>query len=225
MAGARLIRAITVVGLLASTWISTPAQAGDVDLDALVEGIPACSDTAEHCFGVVLHIVVDDEGAAQSSDWLEAQLAEANKHFAPIGVSFEVSRVEAEDADHAHVDTRRHRDKLGRDDFSKGEVHVYIVRRLDNVDAEGEIYGVHWRDRKKRSRRWIIISARAWKTTLAHELGHFFGLPHSEYPISIMNKTSRTDPPPEQRTFAEEELEEMRSDRDAMLKSGMLEDR
>jgi hypothetical protein len=35
--------------------------------------------------------------------------------------------------------------------------------------------GVHWR---AGTRRWVFLTARARPPVLAHELGHFFGLPH-----------------------------------------------
>jgi hypothetical protein len=68
---------------------------------------------------------------------------------------------------------------------------------------------VTWRLPKDR-RKYIIVSIQALERTLAHELGHFFGLPHSTYAVSIMNKTERTEPPVDQRTFADEEIAAMR---------------
>jgi len=58
---------------------------------------------------------------------------------------------------------------------------------------------------------------------LAHELGHFFGLPHSKYPVSIMNKTPRDDPPHAERGFHAKELAIMTRQRDAMIADGTLE--
>jgi hypothetical protein len=60
--------------------------------------------------------------------------------------------------------------------------------------------------------------------TLAHELGHFFGLPHSTYKISIMNKKKRDDPPPEQRTFAPQEFSTMRDNLRRMLRDKIVAD-
>ena len=89
-------------------------------------------------------------------------------------------------------------------------IHVFVVGRLADVDEDGAIaYGVTWHTSDD-DRKYVIVSAQALERTLAHELGHFFGLPHSSYAISIMNKSDRAEPPVEQRTFADEEIAAMR---------------
>ena len=55
------------------------------------------------------------------------------------------------------------------------------------------------KDRK--GKRWIILSRIARAKVLAHELGHYFDLPHSKYPESIMNKKPRKTPPMAKRGF------------------------
>jgi hypothetical protein len=80
---------------------------------------------------------------------------------------------------------------------------------------------VHWRERADRTHRWVILSKIAGSLVLSHELGHFFGLPHSTYEISLMNKTLRPTPPGEL-TFAAPEVEIMRKHRDRMLRSKLL---
>src|SRR3954453_6354421 len=92
-----------------------------------------------------------------------------------------------------------------------GEViHVFITGQLDDVDQPGEVIrGVTWHLRGG-DRKYVILSTVAPERVLAHELGHVFGLPHSGYAISIMNKRPRTEPPIEQRTFADAELAAMR---------------
>ena len=73
-------------------------------------------------------------------------------------------------------------------------------------------------------RKYVIVSAQALERTLAHELGHFFGLPHSAYAISIMNKSERKDPPIEQRTFADEEIAAMKPHLLRLLRDKLLLD-
>lgn len=82
-------------------------------------------------------------------------------------------------------------------------------------------YGVTWWTTD--DRKLIILLTQAWERTLAHELGHFFGLPHSKYAISIMNKTPREEPPLEERTFHEKELAKMKPPLRQLLRNKTLQ--
>ena len=187
--------------------LAAGAARADEALEAVAAAVPACDAARAHCFGLALHVVVDRDGAAQTPAWVAAQVAQANRHFAAADVGFELGAVDALPAELGAVETRKQRDALGRARAASGRtIHVFVVRRLADLDGSGDIYGVHWRDRGGAKRRWIILSAEAWERTLAHELGHFFGLPHSSHPVSIMNKAPRATPPPEERTFAPEEV-------------------
>ena len=68
----------------------------------------------------------------------------------------------------------------------------------------------------------MILSSIASSMVLAHELGHFFGLPHTKHPKSIMNKSPHMNPPWHLRTFPEEEQAIMARRRDEMLEDGTL---
>lgn len=171
---------------------------------------PACDSDREHCFGLQLHIASDDHGAVVSDDWIAAQLAGANHHFERLGVGFVIAGVDSLPESAVHVETRTDRDDLATDRLGNKLIHVFLVGQLDDVDDEGRIaYGVTWHTRHD-DRKYVIVSSQALPRTLAHELGHFFGLPHSSYAVSIMNKADRKEPPPDQRTFADEEIAAMR---------------
>ncbi|HEY0135118.1 MAG TPA: matrixin family metalloprotease [Nannocystis sp.] len=194
----------------------------DSDLGAYVRDTPRCAATAKHCFGIHLHVVVTPDGPAQDVAWVTAQVEQAHRHFASIDTSFEVVAADALPASELEIDSREERDALGHDRFTRGVVHVFVVGRLADVDIAGnEIRGVHWRERADRTHRWVILSKIAGSLVLSHELGHFFGLPHSTYDISLMNKTLRPTPLGEL-TFAEPEVVIMRKHRDRMLRSKML---
>ncbi len=210
------------LSLLAAVPVSKDS---DVDLDAYVRDTPRCLATT-HCFGVHLHMVVGPEGAAQDVAWVRAQVEQADRHFALIDTSFEIVAADAVPAAELEIDDRDERDALGHDRFTRGVVHVFVVGRLADVDITGnEIRGVHWRERADRTHRWIILSRIAGSLVLSHELGHFFGLPHSTYDISLMNKTVRLTPMVSELTFAEPEVARMRKHRDRMLASKMLQAR
>jgi len=193
------------------------------DLTTYVRDTPRCSATATHCFGIHLHMVVTADGPAQDVAWVRAQVEQAHRHFALIDTSFEVIAADALPAGELEVDTRDQRDALGHARFTRGVVHVFVVGRLADVDIAGdEIRGVHWRERGDRTHRWVILSKIAGSLVLSHELGHFFGLPHSEFDISLMNKTVRLTPLVSELTFAGPEVVRMRKHRDRMLASKML---
>ena len=164
----------------------------------------------EHIFGIQLHIASDEHGPVVSDDFIAEQLAGANKHFERLDVGFEIVGVDTLPASAVHIETRTDRDDLATDRLGGKLIHVFLVGQLDDVDDEGRIaYGVTWHG-KHDDRKYVIVSAQALPRTLAHELGHFFGLPHSSYAVSIMNKTERKEPPQDQRTFADEEIAAMR---------------
>ena len=205
--------------------VAPVSQDSAVDLDAYVRDTPRCLATT-HCFGVHLHMVVTPEGAAQDVAWVRAQVEEADRHFALIDTSFEIVAADAVPASELEIDDRDERDALGHDRFTRGVVHVFVVGRLADVDIAGnEIRGVHWRERADRTHRWIILSRIAGSLVLSHELGHFFGLPHSTYDVSLMNKTVRLTAMVSELTFAEPEVARMRKHRDRMLASKMLKGR
>ncbi len=136
--------------------------------------------------------------------WLDRQIENAGTLFAPSGVSFELGEVRPSPAGSslASVDDRDARDALGsRVALSRaGEptrVNVFVTDRLVDVDdPPNERMGVHWRRRRARNVHYVILSSRAWDTTLAHELGHYFGNPHSPTPNNIMSYERDGETPP-----------------------------
>ena len=159
-----------------------------------------------------------------SKDWLDGQVAHANALFWPAKVGFEIESVQAISERFAHLSSRADRDALADHPRTPGRVHLFVVRRLDDVDVEGNLlYGVHWRLRRDRAQTWVIMSTRDESSTvLAHELGHLFELPHSRYPKSIMNKREDVKLPWPERVFAEPEIERIRRQARRHIDSGRL---
>jgi hypothetical protein len=198
---------------LAAVVVSILALGGSAradELAAIQKAAPTCDVTRDSCFAIQLHIASSDAGLVAGADWLKAQLVGANRHFAALGVGFTLAGVDTMPDSAMHIETRADRNALAVGRLRGRIIHVFIVGQLDDVDVEGSIaYGVTWRLPNDK-RKFIIVSAQALERTLAHELGHFFGLPHSTYAVSIMNKTERKEPPVEQRTFADDEIAAMR---------------
>ncbi len=166
----------------------------------------------------------EDGEPVQSVEWLGAQLERVNRELAPIDVAFELVEVRPLGDEAAHVVSRADRDRLGHERWTDGVVHVFVVASLANVDEPGVIRGVHWRDRADTAHRWLILSSIAPTMTLVHELGHFFGLPHSSYDVSLMNKTPRALAPAERR-FHPDELDRLNRNLERRLRRGHLRNR
>jgi len=211
-----------IAGLWLLLMVPVPADSPS-DVSAFVDSTPRCAPAAAHCFGIHLHVVQTEGGPVQDVAWVTARIEQAQRHFALIDTSFEIVAADTLPASELEIDDRDERDALGHARFSRGVVHVFVVGRLADVDIDGnEIRGVHWRERGDRSHRWVILSKIAGSLVLPHELGHFFGLPHSTYDISLMNKTMRLTPLVSELTFAEPEVLRMRKHRDRMLGSRLL---
>lgn len=174
--------------------------------------------------GLAVYVAPGEDGPVVSPEWVDEQVAKANSLFAAMDLTFEIAERHELKPKEARIESKEARDLLGRKRYKKGLIHVFVVGYLGNVDEKGEIYGVHWRDRKKTSRRWIIMSAIAWNTTLVHELGHFFGLPHCDLLGSIMNTTGNDPSLMSTRKFDPSELKKMKRRLKRKLKSGAVKD-
>lgn len=182
---------------------------------------PGSESPAPRCIGLRIHHAFELDTNRRT--WLDSQLTEANRLFAPAGLAFTVKALVPIPENHRQVRTPEDRDRLGHERFERGTIDVYLVDLLGDVDIPGnEIRGVHWRSRIDRARRFVIVSTISPPKVLAHELGHFFGLPHSRYPESIMNKAPRSHPPYEERRFADRELKRITLGATELLRSGAL---
>jgi hypothetical protein len=144
----------------------------------------AAADT----FGVSFAIAEEEKRAVQPDAWLEAQLASAEKLFGPIGVHFRWTLKKPLAPEHTHLETRHDRDVLA-EQLEPGVINVFIVASLRDVDDPSLMrMGVCWR-RGNDGKPYLVVSATARPTVLAHELGHFFGNPHSPTPNNVMSYT------------------------------------
>jgi len=185
------------------------------------ETLPACAPEVDRCAAVRLWVAPHADPAFDDRAFIETQIAQANHHHRGAGLAFQVVEVHALIPDHAHITTRADRDALGHARWQRGLIDVYLVSSLANVDEPGEIRGVHWRSRGNRQRRWVILSRISPPRVLAHELGHYFGLSHSDVPASLMN-TSATALP--ERAFQPDELERIATRSKRLVLQGVITD-
>jgi hypothetical protein len=140
-------------------------------------------------------VAEEDAVAVQNEAWITEQIAEATRLFTPIGVTLRKASARVLPAPLARLETRADRDALAAHLEAK-RINVMIVASLRDVD-DPKLFrmGVHWRHRKTPAKHWVIVSASARPSTLAHELGHFFGLGHTDVTDNVMSY-SRTGVPP-----------------------------
>jgi hypothetical protein len=113
--------------------------------------------------------------------------------MAPHGVSVATFRQRSIEAKHAQLETAEDRDALA-DLLESRVINVFIVASLRDVDDPTRLRGgVRWRLRRNVSKDYVIVAAGAFASTLAHELGHFFGNGHSQVVDNIMSY-KRLDP-------------------------------
>jgi len=182
-----------VVLVVTLAW-AAPARADDAtDAAAMMSAAPSCDATRAHCFGIRLHVARTADGAMVATpEWFAAQLAMANKQFLPIDTSFQLTEVEFLDPSAARIEDRDARTALAK--YKRGTViDVFLTGYLGDIDKPGSfIRGVTWHTDD--GGRLIILSTVGVERTLAHELGHFFGLPHSHVVNDLMSYDRTGEP-------------------------------
>lgn len=146
-------------------------------------------------------VVADVDGVpVVDESWLRVRVEQANEIFAPSPVRFVLGSRESHRG-RAEIVTRGHRHELSLVAQPR-VINAFVVASLADVDRRGEeIRGVHWRSRRgcqgapSCERHYVILSRISGPTVLAHELGHFFGNPHSDTPGNIMSYERAEVPP------------------------------
>jgi hypothetical protein len=132
--------------------------------------------------------VASRDGVAVVDDaWLREQVARAVQLLGEHGVHVGLARRRALAAEHAALETAADRDALAAHVEAK-VINVFVVATLRDVDDPTRLrMGVRWRLRKNLRKDYVIVAASAMPTTLAHELGHYFGNGHSFVRNNVMS--------------------------------------
>ena len=146
--------------------------------------------------------------------WFGKQLAEARRLFADAGICFDRARTGYLGPEFANVEGRAGVQRFDAE-RDPGFINVFVVASIEGLplwNHTGEAWGV------THTTRFVLLSARADSTAvLAHELGHYFGLSHSERSGDPMKPNG---PPPVR--FDELELLQIRHTAFGQLGQGAL---
>jgi len=144
------------------------------------------SPPAATTFSLRVSIAVDDAGKPLAdAAWLAAEIDAAEALFEPFGVRFAKADGAPLEARVAHVETRADRNALASH-VTPHVIDVFVVGSLRDVDDPTQVRrGVHWH--APSGAHYLILVASAPRTVLAHELGHYFGNPHSHVLDNVMS--------------------------------------
>lgn len=132
-------------------------------------------------------VATADGAPAQTDAWIDDQIAETQRLYNGFGIYFTKAEVRTIDGRFASLENRRDRDALATQ-LKKGYLNVFIVSSLRDVD-DPKLFrmGVHWAPNGDLKRQYCIVAASARRTTMAHEIGHYFGLQHTQTADNLMS--------------------------------------
>ncbi|MEM9189316.1 MAG: hypothetical protein AAGF12_09075 [Myxococcota bacterium] len=175
-------------------------QSGWVLAGALAVSLVPAAAAAEHRFPVVFHLATEEGQSVVGEEKLQRLVETANAKFRGAELGFEVDEKRQLPDGNAVLETISDRRSLAR--FLRPRViNVFVVREiLDEVPSEATIRAAGWQGFRPTGRlsgahiptaqppgTYILLTARASATSLAHELGHFFGAGHHRDPENIMS--------------------------------------
>jgi hypothetical protein len=142
----------------------------------------------DRTFALAMTVSEPGNQPVRDDAWIDAQIAEAERLFGPVGVHFRwtLRKIGKPEPSHVEIETREDRDAL-TDGLEPGCINVFVVRSLRDVDEPPRVrMGVTWTQRENK-RRYVVLSSIAKPSVLAHELGHFFGNGHTTVVNNLMS--------------------------------------
>jgi len=154
---------------------------------------PKRSGVAMITVPLTVHLAASEEHPAATMRRLERGLKEANAAMRPYGLRVKVRELRRMPEGYGSITRRRDRRRIAGYAPPDGSVHVFMVDTLElrgGRRGDRSVRGLHWRYRgilrRLRQREYVVVSSDAPATTLAHELGHRFGLSHTEAEENLM---------------------------------------
>lgn len=139
-------------------------------------------------FGLVLHRPADTDDAHPFVHQVTRAIAIARSIYQPLGFDLGVAATLPLDRVNHRIESTGMRDALAT--LAKPQrINVFLVEALRDAEVK-DVYrlGVTWDSRIAPLRRYVILAADAKDSSLAHELGHFFGIPeHSPTKNNLMS--------------------------------------
>ena len=152
----------------------------------IVSALVPRTATADVVFGLSVAVARDAGTPVVDAAWMDAQVVEANRLFGPLGTRFRPVASKELAEPHGEMHTREDRNALTPLTSAEKVIHLFLVRALEDVDEPGRMrMGVCWTGRG--GKRFLVMSRIAGASVLAHELGHFFGNPHSGVMNNVMS--------------------------------------
>jgi hypothetical protein len=181
--------------MLGASWFST-VRADD--------GLRPFTETGMVSVTVDFHVAQGqgDEGPRPVVDrrFIEATVKRASEIWAPVKINFRLGTVHLiPPGKHVHMWNRWMRSALVRalPPGDRPVVDVFVVKTVADLSRSWvSLPGVQWFSSWiPGGRYYVILGARSvGEETLAHELGHYFGLDHSRSRVNIMTPgAARTD--------------------------------
>jgi hypothetical protein len=168
---------------------------------------------------IALTVAETEGGPVVSEAWIAERMAQADAIFAPAALAFRIRERAAMGAPHVAMEDRSDRHALA-EALAPGSINVFVVGSLRDVDDPSRMrQGVHWRSPRVPGSHYVILSSIAGPSTLAHELGHFFGNPHSATINNVMSYERDGAVPP---FFDAAQLRRIRARARRFLESGEL---
>lgn len=169
--------AAAVVAAISTLTVVPPAEgAGKAAPDDPIPVLP-----------IVVSVAQVNGKPVRDDAWIDAQIAQAERLFGGAGIHLKKIKTRPLPERFAHLETRKDRDELAGE-LVGGVINVMIIDTLRDVD-DPKLYrmGVHWRPQKDQKKHYVIVAREAWPTSMAHEIGHFFGNDHSKTVNNLMS--------------------------------------